>query len=202
MALPQSRNVPNLEIQNFTRSLHSGQDFFLAKAEHFQTDGLCVHVKHTRAKGRDIDGYYRFEDQRMVLAVKQRLRYPRLASYGIGTLPRTKAGGAPYELVWFEDRFDNPDELLVFVAGHEVWHFLCHSGQRRGDFETRANCHGFLWLAEYRRWQADKSSLRPPPERPPRPDQPQFQQWLDAPATSPAPLTPPIPRQLELFATG
>lgn len=188
--------MSQVDLQNFTTGLDTAVEFFQAKSQYFSTEGLSVHVKYTRAKGCDLDGYYRFDDRRMVLAVKQRLRYPRLASYGIGSTPCAKAKGAPYDLVWFEGRFDGPDDLFVFVAGHEVWHYLCHSGQRRGDFETRANCHGFLWLAEYRLWKKDPSCVLPPPVRPPRPDQVEFQRWLDG-----ATKTTPITQQLDLFAS-
>lgn len=185
-----------MELVNYTGTLERGVAFFEAKAAHFATEGLSVHVKHTKAKGRDVTGYYRLNDRRIVLAVKKRLRYPRRAAYGIGsqTLDRPSKGRAPYKLLWWEDRFESPDDLLVFVAGHEAWHFLCHSGQRRGDFETRANCHGFLWLAEFRNWRGPGASVLPCPERPGRPDRIHPDQWVASQ------LNDAGPRQLELFA--
>ena len=163
-----------MEIQNFTGSLERGEAFVRAKAELIETCALSIHVKFTRAKGRDVNGYYRWNDQRMVLAIKKRLRYPRLASYGVGTTPRTDRhlGGRPYRLVWHEERFDSPDDLLVFVAGHEFWHFLCHTGQRKRDHETKANCHGFAWLREFREWTGPDVAVAKIPLVPPRPDQP------------------------------
>ncbi|MFT4569785.1 MAG: hypothetical protein ACI8TX_002240 [Hyphomicrobiaceae bacterium] len=184
-----------LELVNFTGTLSRAEAFVRAKAAHFRTDDLSVHVKYTKAKGRDVTGYYRLNDRRIVLAVKKRLRYPRNAAYGVGsqTLERPSKGRAPYKLLWWEDRFDSPEDLLVFVAGHEIWHFLCHSGQRKGDFETRANCHGFLWLAEFRSWTGVGEQVLPCPDRPLRPDRLAPNDWVASQRVEP-------PRQLELFA--
>lgn len=174
-----------MEIRNFTGKMERGEAFLRAKAELADTSDLSVHIKFTKAKGRDVNGYYRWKDRRMVLAVKQRLRYPRAAAYGVGTVPKPdrRLGGLPYRLVWHEERFESPDDLLVFVAGHEFWHFLCHSGQRKRDHETKANCHGFAWLAEYRAWAPGMAVAEIPPV-PPRPDR----SPVDAPT---APVTPP-----------
>jgi hypothetical protein len=173
-----------VELRNFTNGLARGEAFVRAKASLVDTDALSLHIKFTRAKGRDVAGYYRWEDRRMVLAVKQRLRYPRSAAYGVGTTPRdNRLGGLPYRLVWHEEVFASPDDLLVFVAGHEFWHFLCHTGQRKRDHETRANCHGFAWLAEFRSWAGDGHAVAEIPPLPPRPDR----------ATVSLPQTPPAP---------
>src|SRR6185369_14321999 len=152
-----------MELRNFTGQLERGEAFVRAKAALVRTDELSVHIKFTKARERDIDGCYRWEDKRMVLAVKRRLHYPRLAAYGVGTEPRTdrRFGGRPYKLIWHEDRFESMDDLLVFVAGHEFWHYLCHSGQRKRDHETRANCNGFAWLREFRSWTGPELHVEP-----------------------------------------
>lgn len=183
-----------MEVRNFTGKLERAEAFVRAKAELADTAGLSVHVKFTKAKGRDVSGYYRWSDRRMVLAVKPRLRYPRVAAYGVGTLPKPdrRLGGLPYRLVWHEEPFESPDDLLVFVAGHEFWHFLCHSGQRKRDHETKANCHGFAWLAEFRTW-APGQAVAEIPAVPPRPDRV---------AVEPPPRTAPLPFGLEPQAAG
>ena len=186
-----------MEIKNFTGTLERAEAFIRAKAEHFDTTGLSVHIKHTRAKGRDLNGYYRLNDRRIVVAVKKRLRYPRRAAYGVGSRPlvRPRPGKRPYRLVWHEETFTGPDDLAVFAAGHEVWHFLCHSGQRRGDFETKANCSGFDWLCEFRHWTG--TVVAPVPPVPPRPDIPRP---VAPEPVQPRPVTPiPPEAQLALF---
>jgi hypothetical protein len=48
--------------------------------------------------------------------------------------------------------FTDPSELLIQVAGHEAFHFLCHSGQIVGtDAENEAERFGLEWLKEWRR---------------------------------------------------
>jgi hypothetical protein len=159
------------ELRDFTGEMDRAASFIRAKAELVDARGLSVHLKHTRARRRDVTGYYRFADRRIVIAVKKRLRYPRRAAYGIGSTPvrRLRLGGRPYKLVWFEEAFTSPEDLAIFVAGHEFWHFLCHTGQRRGGFEVRCNCNGFLWLAEFKTWAGGPVAAVPP--RPPRPDE-------------------------------
>jgi len=161
-----------VELRNFTGLLERSEAFLRAKLALAETGSLSIHIKFTRARGRDVNGYYRWDDQRMVLAVKQRLRYPRTAAYGVGTTPRNdhRLGGLPYRVVWHEERFESPDDLLVFVAGHEFWHFLCHSGQRKRDHETKANCNGFAWLREFRQWPGPHCPVAEIPMLPPRPD--------------------------------
>jgi hypothetical protein len=164
--------VAAVEITNFTGELARAEAFIRAKCALISTEGLTIHIKHTRAKRRDVTGYYRFADRRIVIAVRRRLRYPRRAAYGVGsvTLLHKPPRGRPYKLVWHEDRFDGPDDLLAFVAGHEIWHFLCHSGQRKGDHETKANCNGFLWLREFKCWAGAGARVEAIPPLPPRPD--------------------------------
>ena len=160
------------DIINLTGDLQRAEAFIRAKCERVESRGLSIHIKHTRARRRDVNGYYRLDDRRMVIAVKRRLRYPRKAAYGVGSLPvaRRAIGGRPFKLVWHEEQFNSADDLLVFVAGHEFWHFLCHSGQRKRDHETKANCHGFVWLAEFKGWPGPGHPVAAVPELPPRPD--------------------------------
>ena len=155
-----------VEIKNYTSRLVRGEAFLREKCGRIRTDGLSIHIKFTRAKDCDLTGYYRFRDRRIVVAVRPRLRYPRLAAYGVGFADPSRRRSK----VWHQERFDDADELLVFVAGHEIWHFLCHSRQRIGDLESLANCNGFLWLEEFKRWNTGGASVEPIPQRPPRPD--------------------------------
>ena len=175
-----------MELRNYTGRLERGEAFVRAKMALADTEALSIHVKFTKARGRDVSGYYRWKDRRMVLAVKQRLRYPRAAAYGVGTTPRDtrRSGGAPYRLVWHEEQFASADDLLVFVAGHEFWHYLCHSGQRKRDHETKANCNGFAWLREFREWTGPQCAVQAIPAVPPRPDR------TGDTAGSPSPLPP------------
>ena len=190
----RAKHVATVEIVNFTGGFSRAETFVRSKANLVVTEGLSVHIKFTRARGRDINGYYRWADHRMVLAVKKRLRFPRAASYAIATTPLAvkKPGARPYRLVWHEERFDSPEDLLVFVAGHEFWHFLCHTGQRKRDHETKANCHGFTWLREFRTWPGEGHPVEPIPLLP-------SILTVSAAATRPAPYLVDTSSQLSLF---
>ena len=54
-----------MDLLNFTGRLERGEAFVRAKAALVCTQELSVHIKFTRARGRDINGYYRWKDQRM-----------------------------------------------------------------------------------------------------------------------------------------
>ena len=59
-----------LEVRNFTNTLARAEAFVRAKCEHFSTEGLSIHIKYTRARGRDLNGYYRLADHHIVIAVQ------------------------------------------------------------------------------------------------------------------------------------
>ena len=161
-----------LEIKNYTGGLERGESFLRAKLALINNHRLSIHIKHTRARGCDLTGYYRWHDRRLVAAVRPGLRYPVKAAYSVGQAPRKDGrSGFGRQKIWYEDRFDSADDLFVFVAGHEIWHFLCDSHQRPvgRDQETLANCLGFLWLWEFKRWKTG-TRVAAIPHEPPRPD--------------------------------
>jgi hypothetical protein len=161
-----------LEIKNYTDGLERGEAFLRAKLTLINTHQLSIHIKHTYARGCDLTGYYRWHDRRLVAAVRPGLRYPVKAAYSVAQAPRKDGrSGFGRQKIWYEDRFHSADDLFVFVAGHEVWHFLCDSRQRpvSRDQETLANCLGFLWLREFKRWKPG-ARVAPIPHEPPRPD--------------------------------
>lgn len=48
-------------------------------------------------------------------------------------------------------KFENPSEGLVFLAGHEIAHFLRHSKKIGGkNTQVQADVYGLKWLDEYR----------------------------------------------------
>ena len=162
-----------LELKNFSGDLARGELFLRAKCALINTHRLSIHIKHTRARGCDVTGYYRSDDRRLVAAVRPGLKYPVKAAYSVGYAPKKDGrSGLGRQKIWYEDRFESPDDLLVFVAGHEIWHFLCDSRQRAAshDEEALANRLGFLWLREFKRWRGSGARVAPIPAEPMRPD--------------------------------
>jgi hypothetical protein len=162
--------MKELDLRNFTGRLQRAEAFIRAKFALVRTRGLSIRIKYTRAYDAEISGYYRWDDRRMVVAVQAGLRYPFKAAYSVASKGRGHRARLSTQQIWYEELFDSADDLLVFVAGHEMWHYLCHTRQRKGDQETKANCHGFLWLSEFKRWNRREGRVASIPEDPPRPD--------------------------------
>lgn len=82
--------------------------------------------------------------------------YPRRYPLAVGTVPREPGSRRPrrhraFSYVVEEAIFRDAAEALVFVAGHEAFHFLRHSRQIAGrNTEPSANRHGLAWLEEWR----------------------------------------------------
>jgi hypothetical protein len=160
------------QIKNYTGGLEHGQAFLRAKLSLVDTRRLSIHVKHTFARKCDVTGYYRWDDRRIVLAVRPGLEYPLKASYDVALAPRKDGrSGFSRNKIWFEEVFRSEDDLFVFVAGHEIWHFLCDSRQRPPslDREALANRLGFLWLHEFKRWRGPGTRVDGIPTEPPCP---------------------------------
>lgn len=65
-------------------------------------------------------------------------------------------GPAKHEWEYLRTRVEiaSVEEALVFVAGHEAFHFLRHSRQVPGrNTEPAANRYGLEWLHRFRRWE-------------------------------------------------
>ncbi|KKK89540.1 hypothetical protein LCGC14_2732080, partial [marine sediment metagenome] len=58
-----------------------------------------------------------------------------------------------FEWITKEVSFNNIEEMLVFVLGHEVHHFLCKSKKLKGtgqrNTQCQANKRGIEWWKEF-----------------------------------------------------
>jgi len=39
---------------------------------------------------------------------------------------------------------------MVWITFHELWHFLCITGQKTGNYQTKANGFGFEMLRKFK----------------------------------------------------
>lgn len=77
------------------------------------------------------------------------VRYPLTEAIAIGT---EQKGVNFFEYVLHPVTFATPDEAMVWVAGHETFHFLRHSKQIPGrNTEPSANRYGLEWLDRWRK---------------------------------------------------
>lgn len=86
-------------------------------------------------------------------------RFPITVKENVGTnrYALTDSSGAVSGQGWSyvtEDiTFYDQNEVMVFIFGHEFWHFLCKTKQERGNWETKANKFGIEVLDTYRNWR-------------------------------------------------
>jgi len=148
-----------LEYRNYT-DLERSPEFILRQLEPFDTSELKLHLKWHRRKDQEVSGYYRFEDNFVMAAVRAKQRFPLKNEWPVGTSP--SRGRRRWKWVWDREKACDRDELMVWIAGHELFHFLRHTKQVPGiNRETRANRFAFEWM---RRYMAERgaSAAEPP----------------------------------------
>ena len=95
-----------------------------------------------------MSGYYRYDDHLVVAAVRQRQRFPLKNQWPVGSRPAR--GGRGWAWVWDGEPVETRDQLMVWIAAHELYHFLRHTRQVEGiQRETRANRFAFAWLRAF-----------------------------------------------------
>ena len=134
--------------------------------------GLCTYPKKAeqnteapanhRGQGSHYEGSREgiLHGYRICCFIPEGTRFPRREEVPTGTktLPSgARRGGWRYttQPVTFADEM----ELFAFLAGHEAFHFLQHSGQvDRRNTEPEANCYGLEWRYA---WQIYQYEHRP-----------------------------------------
>jgi len=136
-----------VEYKNKT-DLIEAPAFILSRLDRFDTSSLRLHLKFHRRKDQAVSGYFRFRDSLIVAAVRRKQRFPLKNAWPVGS--RKTNVGRGWAWVWDEEPVRDRDELMVWIAGHEVYHFLRHTRQVDGiQRETRANRFAFAWLREF-----------------------------------------------------
>jgi hypothetical protein len=77
--------------------------------------------------------------------------------YAIGTEKWTH--GIGFSWIMDEEKVIDAEEAMVWIAGHEAWHYLCKTKQEKGNHQTKANKAGFAWLREFKLWKMQKGIL-------------------------------------------
>ena len=144
-----SLRIPT-ELKEFVNAtdLTQAATWIRQKLASFDTSLMRLHLKRHRRKDQVFSGYCRYDDFLVVAAIHQRMPLPFLLQKPIGSVPnkRRKRG---FDYIWHEQVIETAEQALVWVAGHESWHYLCKTGQMKGNWETRANRYGFAWSQEY-----------------------------------------------------
>jgi len=136
-----------LEYKNFT-DLTVAPEFILREIEAFDTSKLRFHLKFHKRKDQEVSGYYRFDDHFILAAVRKKQRFPLKNEWAVATRKCRNRRG--WTWVWDREQARDRDELMVWIAAHELFHFLRHTKQVPGiNRETRANRFAFEWMRRY-----------------------------------------------------
>jgi hypothetical protein len=133
---------------------------------HHLLRGLCRYPVRAAPHSRELAQGYRVTAS---ANVRQAI-YPHRYSLAIGTVTHEvgessgRRGARRRRREWSyvleEVTFRDAAETLVFVAGHEAFHFLRHARQIEGrNTEPGANRCGLEWLRE---WREERGCARPP----------------------------------------
>jgi len=145
-----------VEYRNLT-DLELAPRFILEKLQSFDTTRLRLHLKLHRRRDSPVSGYFRFKDCLIVAAVRRVQRFPLKNRWPVATRPAP--GWRGWAWVCDEEEVRDRDELLVWVAAHEIYHFLRHTRQVPGiQRETRANRFAFEWLREFKAVRASATA--------------------------------------------
>lgn len=120
--------------------------FRLGATEKCMYRGLCEYpVRARKGSPRLVRGY-----RIRASAHLDPGRYPYEEAVAVGTEQRPDAHPA-WAYVTERTALATPEEMLIFVAGHEAFHFLRHCRQVPGrQGEPGANRYGLAWLAAWR----------------------------------------------------
>ena len=134
---------------------------------HHLLRGLCRYPVRAAPQSRVLAQGYRITASANVRPAI----YPHRYSLAIGSVThevgesngrRARRRRREWSYVLEEVTFRDPAETLVFVAGHEAFHFLRHARQIEGrNTEPGANRYGLEWLREWREEQGRARATMP-----------------------------------------
>ena len=140
-----SRSCNIQKATAFIKELAFGFDLHMLQSVTFTpttrtsiTTGHCLFPSGEKHKGQSKQGY------RLVCRIAPDITWPASEEIVIGFNKNRKPVVEVVEYV-------SPDEALVWIAGHEFFHFLRDSRQVPGrNVECQANLFGLKWLREFR----------------------------------------------------
>lgn len=56
-----------------------------------------------------------------------------------------------FSWVYDREKIRSADDLAIWTLGHEIWHYLCHTKQVKGNYQTKANAFGFNLLRQFKK---------------------------------------------------
>ncbi|MCP5059540.1 MAG: hypothetical protein GY937_22785 [bacterium] len=105
--------------------------------------GTCTYPKRLKPRSRTfVHGY------RIRCSLRVEAPYPHREEIVTGT---ETVSGNEWRYLTAKLDLEDLEEMAVFLAGHEAFHFLRHSRQITGrNTEPQANLHALRWLQEWK----------------------------------------------------
>ena len=154
-------------LQNKT-SCKDAEDFFCDEMQKYITDNLIIIMDYTKSRlmngrchypikkvakpmGRSKGLYVDIKKGafKIIANVKQSVLYPYLLKQAVGSKKENNINGFDY--IWDSELLFNINDTMIWLLGHEVWHFLCKTKQKKGNYQTQANKFGFEFLRNYKK---------------------------------------------------
>lgn len=116
--------------------------------QRYHLHGMCTYSVRVKKGSRKFKSGYRIRCSVNILDE----RWPFSTGYSIGTRTfEMGSGGRGWEFIDRDVTFFSCEEALVWVAGHEAFHWLRHSRQVPGrNSQCQAKAFGFEWLYRFR----------------------------------------------------
>lgn len=118
---------------------------------------LTLYLKWTRRDSRRATGgSYRHPEMVASCRVNQAIRFPFLLRKPVGCRMDLRGRRWVCEPIYKEMLVHSYDEVMVFIAAHELGHFLQFTLQEFVRDECEAHKLGFRWLRGFRDWKKSR----------------------------------------------
>lgn len=118
--------------------------------------GYCTYPKRTKKNARTFAHGYRITAS----VHPSEIRYPFETDVKVGSESYEHIREGMWSYIKERVKFHDANEAMVFICGHEAFHFLRRSRQVPGqNHQTQANAFGLKWLE---RWREDQRNLSSP----------------------------------------
>jgi len=158
-----------MEIKNLT-NCKKAEEFLKEKLKDYDTERLVVTMKYCdvfphagfcrfpfkKVDGSRRGGYFNWKTglfritARVKPDIKERKFLDGLSYNLIEPIGSRQLDSHQWRYIFDAERIEDDDENMVFILGHEIWHYLCKTKQAKGNYQTKANLNGFNWLRKFK----------------------------------------------------
>lgn len=147
-----------MNLKNKTGKCKKAEKWFrdCIAASDYDTRRLWVEMKKSKSR-KGVVGYCQYPRGSGAYLIRAGVnfdyKYPFELILAIGSKPFAgEMAGKGFGFKWVEDKEEirNVDDFMIWILGHELWHYLCHTKQAKGNYQTKANAYGFALLRAFK----------------------------------------------------